>query len=639
MDKELSIEEIIDIIKKESRSISSDLKEDTKEPSEKKEQLEIKNSYSLDELCKFHDIDFIKNAYIALLKREPDSQGFEKFLKDLRSGEKDKVQILSEIRYSKEGKRKGVKVGGLYKVKITSKLYKIPILGYILKLFSIFLKLPKLIKRINEFEAYCEAKFLQIENKEKNFEKNYENLKANIEALYKIGEDYRGFKEYVSRNLDNLKNLREITESINYLKESIEGLKDNQKISEEMIDSIMRETYARISSFEKDFIKMNEKYENLRHTNENIKSLVLKLQEASMQDFTEFQNFKDNLLSDIKEFKEKFYKVDEDYRGFKEYTASLIKNFANLEDLKNIENSFYKIDEDYRGFKKFTEDKLNLLNYKLSTKEDKQTISKLITRLQEYKIYTLDNQKRLSFILNEIRKRFPKEIEERDLKNVLKEESKELDSLYLLFENRFRGFEKEIQRRLSVYLSLLDKKERVLDLGCGRGEWLSLLKEKGFKARGVDTNHLMISLCKEKELDVKEMDALEFLKSFKDESVGAITGFHIIEHLDFEVFIKILDEAIRILKRGGVTIFETPNPLNLEVGASSFYLDPSHKNPIHPKSASFFMESRGFVNVSYKLVEHNEFESKLKDIKDYKREDFKDYISIPRDYALIGYKA
>ncbi len=650
MSKDLTIDEIIEIIKKESKkeSFNKD-KKDTKPALKaplKKEEIKIKESYEISELCKFHDEDFIRNAYIALLKREPDSKGFEKFLKDLRSGKKDKVQILSEIRYSPEGKEKRVKVKSLFKVRVFSKLYKIPILGYFLKLFSLFVKLPKLNERINEFEAYSHAKFLQINSKEEYTLNAIEEFRANIEALYKNDEDYFGFKEYAVSNFKTinesleevLREIRILKETIDYLKESVEHLKENQRINEEMIDSIMRETYQRIDSLEKTFVSNNQKYKDLSDNVEEMNRAVLKLKEASLQDFTEFQNFKDNILSDFKEFKDRFYKIDEDYRGFKEFITSERENLIKREDFKTLNEDYYKTKEDYGGFKKFLEDRLNLFEYKLSSKSDKKELKELLERLYEYKIYTLDNQKRLSFILNEVRKRFPKEIGREEIENILQND-RELESLYLLFENRFRGFEGEIKRRLRVYLPLLNKEEEVLDLGCGRGEWLSLLKEEGFRAKGVDTNSMMVSLCKEKGLKAKEEDALKFLFSLKDESLGAITGFHIIEHLDFTLFIKILDEAIRVLKRGGVILFETPNPLNLEVGASSFYLDPSHKNPLHPESTAFFIESRGFVNVSYKLVEHGEFESKLRDIKEYKLKEFKDYISLPRDYALIGYKA
>ncbi len=650
MSKDLSIDEIIEIIKKESKSKKESLnekeqKEDFKIVSpiaDKKDEIEIKDSYELSELLKFHDVDFIKNAYIALLKREADEEGLRRFLEDLRSGRKDKLQILAEIRYSPEGKRVKTKIKGLGKVRFTSKIYKIPVLGYSFRWFTTLLKLPKLVVRMNEFEAYVNAKFLQKEEKERYFLKAFEEIEANIKNLYKKSEDYFGFKEYMIKNFEDILSKNElILQEIDYLKASIEDLKENQRINEEMIDSIMRETYQRIGSFEKSVVSLSEKYQEISEESEKIKRSIQKLKEDSLQDFTEFQNFKDNLISDLKDFKERFYEIDSDYRGFKEYVSSYFaKNSVNKDEFKILSENFYSIKDDYGGFKKFAEDRLNLLDYKLSTKSDKEEISTLLDRLSEYKIYTLDNQKRLSFILEEVRKRLPKTIDREQIENILKEEKHNLDALYILFENRFRGFEEEIKRRLEVYLPLLEKTEgEILDLGCGRGEWLSLLKDRGFKAKGVDLNSAAISLCKEKGLDVVEADALEYLRSLRDESLGAVSGFHIIEHLDFELFIKILDEIVRVLKKGGVVIFETPNPLNIRVGSLDFYLDPSHKNPLHPESTSFFMEARGFVNVEYKLVEHSEFESKLKDIKDYKIEKFKDYISLPRDYALIGYKA
>jgi len=124
------------------------------------------------------------------------------------------------------------------------------------------------------------------------------------------------------------------------------------------------------------------------------------------------------------------------------------------------------------------------------------------------------------------------------------------------------------------------KDSPILDIGCGRGEWLELLKENNLNARGLDLNQVMVRMCRDKGLNVEEGEALSFLKSLPDSSLGAVTGFHLIEHYGFEFLVKLLGEILRVLKPGGIVIFETPNPGNILVGSCNFYIDPTHNKPL-----------------------------------------------------------
>ncbi len=99
------------------------------------------------------------------------------------------------------------------------------------------------------------------------------------------------------------------------------------------------------------------------------------------------------------------------------------------------------------------------------------------------------------------------------------------------------------------------------------------------------------------DLDVTEKDAVSFLRNLKPNAVGAITSFHLIEHLPLKTLISLLDESLRVLKPNGLIILETPNPGNLQVGSNTFYLDPTHRNPLPPQFTQFLLEARGFINV------------------------------------------
>jgi len=226
----------------------------------------------------------------------------------------------------------------------------------------------------------------------------------------------------------------------------------------------------------------------------------------------------------------------------------------------------------------------------------------------------------------------------------IKEIDQSLDSFYVFLEENFRGEKEDIKKRFKVYLPVIKEakvgssKSIILDIGCGRGEWLELLKENGFYAKGLDLNEVMVRICKERKLDVVEGEALSFLESVTENSIGAVTGFHIIEHYPFNYLIKLVDEVLRVLKPGGVAIFETPNPNNVLVGSCSFYLDPTHLKPLPSSLVKLVLESRGFSNIE--IINLNPYNDKYRinnEVSETAKR-FNNYFYGPQDYAVIGYK-
>ena len=223
-----------------------------------------------------------------------------------------------------------------------------------------------------------------------------------------------------------------------------------------------------------------------------------------------------------------------------------------------------------------------------------------------------------------------------------KRHARALDSFYLSFENRFRGSRAEIKKRVQFYLPFLasaragEKGRPILDLGCGRGEWLELLRENKLDARGVDLNSAMIAQCKERDLEVIHRDAIDYMRSLRANSQGGVTGFHIIEHLPFETLMDFFREARRILKPGGVAIFESPNCKNLVVGAANFNIDPTHRNPVFPETAEFMLQSHGFERVRIEYlspVADVKFDARTKELAIVK-----DLLYGPQDFGVIAYK-
>ncbi len=171
---------------------------------------------------------------------------------------------------------------------------------------------------------------------------------------------------------------------------------------------------------------------------------------------------------------------------------------------------------------------------------------------------------------------------------------------YRAFEDRYRGSREDISHRLEVYwpvvraLQEAGRTPDVLDLGCGRGEWLELLHRRGIEGRGVDLDSGMLRACVEGGLDAVKADACEYLAAQADASWDLITAFHFVEHIPFEQLQALVRQARRVLRPGGVLIMETPNSENVAVGVSRFYTDPTHTQPIPANLLRFLPEYHGF---------------------------------------------
>lgn len=205
---------------------------------------------------------------------------------------------------------------------------------------------------------------------------------------------------------------------------------------------------------------------------------------------------------------------------------------------------------------------------------------------------------RLAGIIDDIKAKAPSD--PAALKSLEETGALGLDALYLAFENRFRGSMAVIAERQARYLAMIRQIEpvaaggTVLDIGCGRGEWLALLTEGNVAARGIDTNAAMVAHSRERGFDVAEGDAIAYLRTLPEGSLATITAFHVVEHLPFASLVALFDEALRVLAPGGAVLFETPNPENLVVGACTFNYDPTHMKPLPPDLLRFLAEARGF---------------------------------------------
>jgi len=168
---------------------------------------------------------------------------------------------------------------------------------------------------------------------------------------------------------------------------------------------------------------------------------------------------------------------------------------------------------------------------------------------------------------------------------------------YADFEMRFRGRPEEISARLARYLEHFPVGGEVLDIGCGRGEFLALRAESGRRGLGRDLSDSMLEEARARDLPCVKADALEYLKGRPPASLDGVFAAQVIEHLEPDYLRRLVSECFRVLRPGGVVLLETINPLSLFALSRIFFLDPSHQRPLHPEYLRYLLENSGFAGV------------------------------------------
>ncbi len=223
------------------------------------------------------------------------------------------------------------------------------------------------------------------------------------------------------------------------------------------------------------------------------------------------------------------------------------------------------------------------------------------------------------------------------------EDTSDYESIdYFDFENHFRGSIESIKKAQSAYLPYFSGKKNVLDIGCGRGEFLSLMKDNGINAQGVDIYEPYTDYCNMKGLKASCGDGTAFLAGL--ESVDGIFVGQVVEHLQTHEIIRLCNTAYEKLEEGGCIIIETPNPTSLAIYTHAFYIDPSHIKPVHPLTMKYYLEKAGFRNIEVIFTENSrlpysipelsggseEFNSAMKRVSDA--------LYGSQDYAVVAVK-
>ena len=484
-------------------------------------ELEERDHYHLNDLLGFHDEPFVRNAYKAILKREPDDTGLAHYLNNLRNGRYSKIDVLSSLRFSPEGGSANVKIEGLGKLSALRKIYRVPVVGYFLRLAVGIARLPVLITNFRQLESHAMAQL--------------DRVAGHInEAAAHLADEIREQSEASSTQFQALQQANELVRR--------------------QINSVLREQ------------------EKLIETQSTFRAdLSLRVNQTTQQ-------------------------AQRQAEVVDRHTAEL------------------------QG---------------LNTEIEKQ-IDQLTERLQKFRMDIAQQETRLSRLLDGNDRSSAPAVPSGETRQ---EKDHLLDSLYFSLEDVLRGTPEQIKEAVKSYLPILQRagiQSDILDVGCGRGEWLEVLRDAGLQARGIDTNRILVQRCQDLSLDVVESDALTYLESLPDGKLNVITAFHFAEHLPLETLVRFLDEAARTLKPGGLIILETPNPENLLVGSCNFYLDPTHNNPIPIQTMKLLVEARGFR--CEEVLKLHAISSPRIEVKDQLTSHFNHYLYGPMNYAVVARK-
>jgi len=617
--EELNVEEIMKKIKEEVRLRKEAKKKDAiTEKVEKKSRenlphseslpyFEIKDVYKISDFVEYDFKNFINYAYKAILKREPSSRELHDYLSWLQQGLTDKEQVLLDLRYSPEGIKKGVIIEGLHRHHVIKKYFKIPLLGKILNILYCIVTFPRIFRYIKRLEYTLIEECMDLENKVRTIDDIMNMFDIKLDGL--------------SDSLEKKAYTDDLVKKFNFLKENMGTLRETSDLLRRDTDALREDTnslriYRDILKGEADALRIDT--DTLRENSD----LLRRDTDALRIDTDTLRENSDLLRRDTDALRE-------DTNSLRIYT-DILKGEA---DALRIDTDTLREDaDDLKGVLNIKEREIESIFLK---------IDEANKEIRRNKLALIDQERRLLSFLEEAGKRLPEPIGKEEIENMQGEEEHMPDAMYVSFEDQFRGTRENIKERQKVYLPYIKKivqypvNYAILDVGCGRGEWLELLGDSGYAAKGIDLNRVMIEECKVSGFNVERSDAIEYLRKQEPSSFSAITAFHLVEHLPLRILISLFDESLRVLRSGGIIICETPNPENLITGSCNFYIDPTHKNPIPPVTLKYLAEARGFSKVEIIRLHplniiHGEEEKNCKNISHR--------FNLEQDYSIVGYK-
>jgi O-antigen chain-terminating methyltransferase len=618
--------------------------------------------YHVNDLLRYSDRNFIQNAYLAILKRGPDATGYKSFIEGLRSGRLNKLDVLARLRYSAEGRAKKVRIDGLFFPAAVRLSYQTPVVGYLLKLAVGLVRLPKSIRHTQQFEAHVLAQQEQIADHANRGNAALVALANEVsgglvrlqESILRMGGDQQEQLTSLTRQQEEqvaslARQQEEQAASLGRQRQEIASLASEQLQNLEALRDKQRQQVASIDlrhgQLEASFEQHRQSLESFAAEQQERVALLAAKHREDLEALGRNQEQRTESLA--AEQQQRLAGFVTELQQDLARTHAQLEHFQRLidsqrQDIEAGKNQFRKenIAVEQRRGKDHSEREKKL---ELLAKELRMELARVFAKQQEIRSELVLQAQRTNMLLEKAADQVSRPQGKEYLQVMAREADHTLDAFYVALEEQFRGGRDEIKDRLRIYLPLIVKAgigtvdQPILDVGSGRGEWLELLREQGLVASGIDSNRMQVAKSLELDLDVTEADLLTYLREQPDASLGAVTGFHIVEHLAVETLVAFLDETVRVVKPGGAVIFETPNPENILVGSCNFYFDPTHRNPLPGPVLKFLVESRGFKDVQILKLNPSD-ESPVKGGTELAKR-FNQYFYGPMDYAVIGWRS
>lgn len=620
-----------------------------------------KDTYHYREFLPYEGRAFIRNLYVCLLRRDPGTQEIDEWLHVMRFKGLSKVESVATFSLSLEGRAQQVKLLGLGRTRrLLHRLMRLRVIGYPLRLLVALFNLPFAERdRFHQAIVFEQARRHEISI-----------LKENISVAKRVLSE---MQTAVSNTAGNV--AQTAGEILTLKKSSI-----NSGLELSILKSALTEATHKATATATDYATLQTHYANLqsafihiKEKNLHIVNDITCIQDNITHAFEKISNVTDNFndfKNDIVETNHVVSNLSAEISNTNATVANITNNISGISN--TILNTTNGISLVTSSLSSVTNDVLHLRHSVTSMQNDvagtSGTLSELTSTvttlgdttqhlaedhsaaLVSLKVVaasqqtTLDTQQNLlAAVREEIHTHLEGHAISRQLPYI-EDELFHLDDLaYVAFEDNFRGSREEIKQRLEVYLPYLElavagqANAPLLDIGCGRGEWLEVCRDHGLTASGVDINATMAGHCGALGLSVHLGDALAYVQGLADQSLGAITAFHLVEHLGFPALRMLLQECLRVLRPGGIVLFETPNPENLIVGACNFYIDPSHVRPIPPVTLDFILKNKGFVTTEILRLHPLGLFACPQDAPTYLRY-MSDMFNGPLDYCAIGRK-
>lgn len=524
-----------------------------------------KTAFVLDDLLQSSDVQFVESAYLALLRRNADSAGAGHYLSALRSGAMSKVEILGALRWSAEGRARSVHVDGLLVPYTLRRLQRKPVVGPVISWVVSFARLGQLSRKLQQVELGAARDDRAIEAVVRALEAEARNRQGAIDARLRGLADSQAELEGKSTRAMAAIDEKVIREAA-ALAESVSRAR---LASEESINELVGRVQANVDALKPVTAAIARVLGDLSGLCDRVAHL-------------------DSAVGELPKLKKSLAATEASHANALARVSAIQSNVEALAPLPSLLASLeaqlarerVRLDAELERVDTVQKSGVELVARHETLLANQQQV---LQRLQA----GVDEQ---GAMLSDITEK----------KVAESENARALDPMYAAFEDHFRGGREIVRTRAEPYVDLVidagagTPAAPVLDLGCGRGEWLELLRDRGLTGRGIDNNRVFVDICLGRGLDVMEGDVMDVLRTLPSGTLGAVTGFHIVEHLPFDVLVRLLDEARRLLVPGGLLALETPNPENLQVATQLFYMDPTHRNPIPPDALQWIVQSRGF---------------------------------------------